>query len=215
MTQELRSFRRFADLDEAQAMVALLREAGLHAAVRENSAVFDVTFTAGIEREHHVLLPAVQFAGAEALLEEHAREEDAPLPAEHYLRTFDNEELLGVLREADAWSPQDRVWAADLLRDRGITVDTDALRMARQRRMAELARPEPAGRIWLATGFALIWLGGIGAMVIGWSLMNARKVIPDGRSVPRYAEADRRIGQIILVMGTTVLIGTFYLLFRW
>ncbi len=215
MPEELRSFRRFADLDEALSTAALLREAGFDATVRENSAVFDVTFTAGVEREHHVLLPADQFGGAEALLEEHAREEDAPLPAEHYLRTFDNEELLAVLREADAWSPQDRVWAADLLRDRGVTIDTDALRMARQRRMAQLAEPEPAGRIWLATGFALIWLGGIGAMVIGWSLLNARKVLPDGRSVYRYAEADRRMGQVILVMGATVLIGTLYFLFRW
>jgi hypothetical protein len=213
MPKQLRSFRRSVDLDEALSTAALLREAGFDATVRENSAVFDVTFTAGIEREHHVLLPADQFGGAEALLEEHAREQDEPLPADHYLRTFDNEELLGVLREADAWSPQDRVWAAGLLHDRGITVDTDALHMARQRRMAQLAEPEPAGRIWLATGFVLIWLGGIGAMVIGWSLMNARKVLPDGRSVYRYSEADRRNGRIILLLGGAALLLTLAYLF--
>jgi hypothetical protein len=210
-----RSFRHYAERAEAEEFVALLRSEGLDATVSENSAVFDVTFTAGAEQEYHVLLPADEFLRAEALLEQEARDIPLILPAEHYLRTFDNDELLDVLKEADAWSPEDRVRAERLLRDRGVQVDHEALRMARQHRMEELARPEKARWTWLAVGIALIWIGGIGGLVIGWSLMNARKVLPDGRSVYRYTEGDRRSGQIIFVMGAMVLVGMFYFLLRW
>ncbi len=210
-----RSFRHYADRAEAEDLAELLNSEGLDAVVSENSEVFDVTFTAGAEQEYHVLLPAEEFLRAEALLEEEAREEPLILPPEHYLRTFDNDELLDVLKEADAWSPEDRVQAERLLRARGVAVDHEALRVARQQRLEELARPEKARWTWLAVGIALIWMGGIGGLVIGWSLMSARKVLPDGRSVYRYTEGDRRSGQVIFVMGAVVLVGMFYFLFRW
>ena len=210
-----RSFRHYADRAEAVDLVALLNSEGLDAVVSDNSAVFDVTFTAGAEQEYHVLLPADEFLRAEEILEREAREVPLILSAEHYLRTFDNDELMDVLKEADAWSPEDRVQAERLLRDRGVQVDHEALRMARRYRMDELARPEKARWTWLAVGIALIWIGGIGGLVIGWSLTNARKVLPDGRSVYRYTEGDRRSGQIIFVMGAVVLVGMFYFLLRW
>lgn len=210
-----RSFRHYADRAEAVDLVALLNSEGLDAVVSDNSAVFDVTFTAGAEQEYHVLLPADEFLRAEEILEREAREVPLILSAEHYLRTFDNDELMEVLKEADAWSPEDRVQAERLLRARGVAVDHEVLRAARQQRMEELARPEKARWTWLAVGIALIWIGGIGGLVIGWSLMSARKVLPDGRSVYRYTEGDRRSGQVIFMMGAVVLVGMFYFLLRW
>jgi hypothetical protein len=210
-----RSFRHYADRAEAVDLVALLNSEGLDAVVSDNSAVFDVTFTAGAEQEYHVLLPADEFLRAEEILEREAREVPLILSAEHYLRTFDNDELMEVLKEADAWSPEDRVQAERLLRARGVAVDHEVLRAARQQRMEELARPEKARWTWLAVGIALIWIGGIGGLVIGWSLMSARKVLPDGRSVYRYTEGDRRSGQVIFMMGAVVLVGMFYFLPRW
>jgi hypothetical protein len=210
-----RSFRQYADRAEAVDLVALLNSEGLDAVVSDNSAVFDVTFTAGAEQEYHVLLPADEFLRAEEILEREAREVPLILSAEHYLRTFDNDELMDVLKEADAWSPEDRVQAERLLRARGVAVDHEVLRAARQQRMEELARPEKARWTWLAVGIALIWIGGIGGLVIGWSLMSARKVLPDGRSVYRYTEGDRRSGQVIFMMGAVVLVGMFYFLLRW
>lgn len=210
-----RSFRHYADRAEAVDLVALLNSEGLDAVVSDNSAVFDVTFTAGAEQEYHVLLPADEFLRAEEILEREAREVPLILSAEHYLRTFDNDELMEVLKEADAWSPEDRVQAERLLRARGVAVDHEVLRAARQQRKEELARPEKARWTWLAVGIALIWIGGIGGLVIGWSLMSARKVLPDGRSVYRYTEGDRRSGQVIFMMGAVVLVGMFYFLLRW
>jgi len=208
-----RSFRRYTERADAEHLAERLNEAGLEATVAENSAVFDVTFTAGAERDYHVMLSPGMFLKAEAVLEAEARDNSEELPPDHYLRTFDNEELRNVLIETDAWSAEDRILAERLLHDRGAPIVHVELERARQRRAMELAQPERARWTWYAAAIFTIWAGGIGGMVIGWSLMNARKTLPNGASVLRYAQADRMKGQAIFAMGSVVLVGMFYFMF--
>lgn len=208
MPQPPLSFRRFSEAGEARELAALLRAGGLPATVAENSVVFDVTFTAGAERDYHVLLPGDRFEQAEKLLEEQQREDLAPLPEDHYLHGFTDEELLDVLRRGHEWSAFDRLHTERLLGRRGLRPVPAAVEAARRQHIVELAQPEKAATGWLAAGVIMAWLGGIGGMIIGWSLMSARKTLPDGRSVFRYTGRDRRRGRTIFQIGVVVLTGT-------
>jgi hypothetical protein len=208
------SFRVLRDPAEAEDLADLLRTEGLPATVAENSAVFDVTFTAGVEREYHVMLPGHLFQQAESLLEEHQRQHLPPLSGDHYLHGFSDEELLEVLRESHAWSAFDRIHAERLLALRGVRTVPDALAATRRARLDELAEPEEAHAGWLLAGIIMVLFGGLGGMVIGWSLLSARKVLPDGRSVPRYGPRDRRRGRAIMLAGAVVLLATLVYFFH-
>ncbi|HMC97779.1 MAG TPA: hypothetical protein VKG92_09005 [Flavobacteriales bacterium] len=209
-----RGFRIVLDKQEAERLVHDLKAGGLHPELRENSAVFDVTFTAGAEKDLHVMLPPEEFERAEELLEQDAQRTLEPLAPDHFLNGFDNDELLDMLRKPDEWNPVDRAHAEKLLDDRGATIDRMALIRERDARIAELARSEKAKWTWFALAIATIWIGGSGGMVIGWSLMAARKTLPDGSQVHRYTEGDRRNGQAIFAFGLIVLLGTLVLFFR-
>ena len=214
MESKVASYRHMPDRASADALAALLNDAGLSAEVVENSQVFDVTFTAGIEREYHVILPQEQFAQAETLLEAQAGEEVASLPADHYLRTFGEEELWEVLRKADEWSPHDRVLARELLRQQGHIVDERMMQRFRAERLESLARPEKATGALIAAGITMVLFGGVVGMAIGYSMAQARKTLPDGGRVPRYTPQDRRTGQYIMVAGAVFTAATIYLAFQ-
>lgn len=214
MTHTLRSFRMVPDREQAEKLIDELQRAGLHPVLHVNSAVFDVTFTAGKEQDLHVLLPASEFLAAEEVLEAQAIREAEELPADHYLRSFSEEELLEVVGKPDEWNAFDRVQARRLLAEKGRSLDETTVGLMREQRMDELSRPEKARGIWLAAGIAMVWVGGFGGMVIGWSLMAGQRTLPNGQSVPRYREQDRNAGRLIFIAGLVVSLGTIWLLLR-
>lgn len=205
------SFRSTTDPAHARLLLQQLEEAGLDASLQENSATFDVTFTAGLEREFHVMLPPEQFMQAELVLEEEAQADADALPADHYLHAFSDEELLEVLRKPDEWAPHDRILAKRLLQQRGVRVDPGEMARMQQARLAELALPEKARFMLIVAGIVMVLFGGVVGMLIGYSLSQGRKTLPDGRRVPRYTAADRRTGVRLMVAGAVFSLITLLL----
>ncbi len=213
MSSGLASFHSTPDREAAEQLAARLAEGGLHATVVENSPVFDVTFTAGLERDFHVMLPREEFDRAGRLLEQDAERDAWTLPADHYLHGFSNEELLEVLQKPDEWAPPDRVMAHRLLRQRGMDLEQRDLERMRLERLAELARPEKARASLIIAGMAMVLFGGVVGMAIGYSLANASKTLPDGRRVTRYTAEDRRVGRYIMVAGALFTLATLAIMF--
>lgn len=209
------SFRSTTDPVHARQLQQQLEEAGLDARLQENSATFDVTFTAGLEREFHVMLPSEQFTQAELLLEEEAQADADALPTDHYLHAFSAEELLEVLRKPDEWAAHDRILAKRLLQQRGVRVAPGDVARMRQARLAELALPEKARFMLIVAGVVMVLFGGVVGMLIGYSLSQGRKTLPDGRRVPRYTAADRRTGVRLMVAGALFSLITLLLSYRY
>lgn len=220
MKSAFASFRSTTDPVHARQLQQQLEEAGLDASLQENSATFDVTFTVGLEREFHVMLPPEQFTQAELVLEEEAQADADALPADHYLHAFSDEELLEVLRKPDEWAAHDRILAKRLLQQRGVRVDSAEVARMRQARLAELALPEKARFMLIVAGIVMVLFGGVVGMLIGYSLSQGRKTLPDGRRVPRYTAADRRTGVRLMVAGAvfsliTLLLSYWYWPIGW
>lgn len=206
MPSPARLFRRFNTEADAGELAGRLRDAGLHPIVRENTDTFDVTFSAGIAKEWHVVLPAHEFEQAETWLEADEDNDITAMPEDHYLRSFTEEELMDVVRKSDEWAPHDRAWARALLVARGRQVSAQEQAGLRKERVEELGRPEKASLVLLGTAVCLVLFGGFAGMVIGWSLRYAYKTLPDGNRVPRYTQSDRESGTIILVAGGSMLL---------
>lgn len=209
----MQSFRLFVEREDAERFTEELLKGGFNPELRTTGQVFDVTFTAGMERETHVLLPEEEFVAAEEWLEQQTAALHGDVPADHYLTTFTDEELRDVVRDADAWAPHDRAWARTMLKERGRAIDDDEVSRIRAERMEELRRPEKAGSGMLLAAILMVLFGGFVGIVIGWSMRYARKTLPDGSRIFRYTEADRRTGTYIMIAGIFLLLVTLMLLF--
>ena len=209
----MRSFRLFAEREDAERFIEGLLQGGFHPELRTTGQVFDVTFTAGVERETHVMLPVEEFVKAEVWLEQQTTASQGDMPPDHYLTGFTDVELREVVRDADAWAPHDRAWARTLLKKRGRSIDDDEVSRIRAERLEDLRRPEKAGTGMLLAAILMVLFGGFVGIVIGWSMRYARKTLPDGGRMFRYTEADRRTGTYIMIAGSFLLVATFMLLF--
>ena len=111
-----------------------------------------------------------------------------------------------LLVKPDEWSSFDVALAGLLLRQRGRHVSADTLRLLRQHRVAELARPEQDHKVWILAGYLSALLGGFFGVLIGCQLYFHRKLLPDGRRVYAYSAPDRVHALRILVLAIIMLL---------
>jgi len=148
-----------------------------------------------------VRLRPADFEAARQLEDEANQQLASNVAPEYYLFSFSEEELFDILMKPDEWNSFDVTLASQLLQQRGRDISPDTMRLLRQNRIAELARPETSNRSWILAGYLFALMGGVFGLCIGWHLYFHRKRLPDGRSVMAFSEPDRRHGLRILVLG--------------
>ena len=205
MEEKFSVFQSFIQKEDAAELARRLEAEGIPFVLEDNNVSVDVTFAFDHSRdEYRIRIPQHLFANAHKILEEQAKEEAGLVPEEHFLHSFENEELFDVLKAPDEWSKTDYVFAQELLVYRGETVDQEQLERWKVERMDTLRQPEDGGSTSIALGYmgalgSLIVgpiLGGIGVF-IGGHLMKTNKTLPSGEVVPTYNEATRKSGKSI------------------
>ena len=73
-------------------------------------------------------------------------------------------------------------------------------------RIQDLSKPKKASGLFLFFGYFFILFGGIVAIPFGSHLLNSRKVLPNGESVYKYRDEDRKHGKRIMTIGIIVLV---------
>ncbi len=214
MDDSLRIYRRSPFQDEAQQLCDDLVTGGVPARLRTNSDVVDVTFSGRPAVEYHVMVPHDRFIEADEVLVRMAPIALEEVRSDHHLRALTQAELMEAVERPDEWSVPDVEVARLLLKERGVEVSEQEVRVHFQERMLLHSRPEPAPWEWVMLGYELSFLGGLFGAFIGWSLFTGHKTLPNGDRRPLY-DADVRLhGRLMFGLGIVMLILTVVTYFR-
>jgi hypothetical protein len=209
------TYRKFQSIGLAKELTDLLEEHKIEFHVENNSTGLS-DFIVGQNFESTVLikLRPAGFERVNSLLENFLKVNADELPADHYLLTFDDEELLGVIKEPDNWSIYDFALARQLLAKKGIAISSDERTSMKEQRTKELSVQEYSGITWILIGYLLALLGGIIGILIGIHLCTSKKTLPDGSRIYSYKQEDRFHGQVISVIGIGVFLFFVYYRFK-
>ncbi|MBK7605273.1 MAG: hypothetical protein IPI15_17220 [Saprospiraceae bacterium] len=167
-------FRQFILKDEALALVKKLDEGGIEAIFGDNKAPFDVTFES-----------------ADLLIAGSSDEAIHDLPNDYYLYSFTIDALYHILARYDEWGEIDLALAKKILTERGENIDDELIRIYKEKRLAQLAKPEKVNKSWLILSYFLA-LTGIYGIAFGHIIYSSNKTLPDGKVLPTYTENDAK-----------------------
>lgn len=176
----------------------------------QTSSALDASF--GTSQNIHkfvVKVPLAEFERAQTVLADLYRAALDQLDPGHYLFSFTDDELFDMLARPDEWSGLDVALAGQLLRQRGRDISPDTLRLLRQRRVAELARPDADNSGRIIAGYLTALLGGFLGIFFGADLYFSRRQLASGQYVPTYSPADRVHGLRILVLSAVMFVVLF------
>jgi hypothetical protein len=199
------SYEKFFSPDQAQPVIAILKENNIpyeFASIKQN--VDQVIAGGGPAYLYEIKIPASQFNAANRVLRENIQVNLDEVDPEYYLFSFDDFELIEILKKPDEWGRLDYAIARIILESRGIAYTNDELEALWKSRIETLARPEQEGRGWVLAGRFFALMGGFFGVLIGLVLIQSTKTLPDGRKVYTYDEETRKQGKTILYISLIV-----------
>lgn len=190
------SFMRFDAIERAEAHARQLRDAGVNCLVEQEPPNVDP-----LVRQHtianriHLMVRGEDFNQGHAVIESYYAQSLDTVEADYYLFSFTDTELFEILQKSDEWGHFDYVLAQKLLRDRGYDISADDLRSLKEKRVAELSRPE-AAPVGPAVGMGLL---------SSYIVATHKKTLPDGQQVYSYSASNRRRAIIIFYIIAAVI----------
>lgn len=147
------TYEMFFSSDQAQPVLAVLKEHHIpHEFTAIKQVVDQVIAGGGPGYQFEVRIPAGQFVKANRLLRESIQVNLGEVDPDYYLFSFQDFELIDILRKPDEWGLLDFVIARKILESRGITYSNDELDALWKNRIDALARPEHEGAGWVFAG---------------------------------------------------------------
>ncbi|WP_196885066.1 hypothetical protein [Aureivirga sp. CE67] len=206
MQEEFRAFKKFQTVAEAKEVQKILEEQHIKSILTDDTPPVDVTFTGStLQYSAIIKIKESDFKRAKEALKEYTESYMDSIDKDYYLFQFTDEELYDVLLKYDEWSELDYLLAQKILKERGRKVDLKLLNGLRNKRMLDLAKPEKSQKTWIAAGYIFSLLGGIFGLIIGYSLMNSKKTLPNGKRVFSYSDHDRKHGVKIFYLGIVMM----------
>ena len=199
------SFRTTVTLEQAEELRDRLIENGIASRVAKNEGDLDYVLQGEAPtNKFEVLINEEDLESSRKVLSDLAADELDQVSQDHYLFSFTNEELMKVLVEKNEWNEVDVLLSEKILKDRGITIDTDELNQQRKLRKEELSKPKGGQVFWVVIGYVSAFLGGFLGLVIGYFIWKAKNKLPDGQKVPAYNESLRKHGLTIFLISLIV-----------
>jgi hypothetical protein len=247
---EFATYQQFFSAEEAEGVIAILKEHGIPYTFKQTRAGFDtVIIGENLNEQWDLRIPTDQFSRANDLLLANTTVNLEELEKDYYLFSFSQEELENIIRNPDEWGRHDYLVAVELLKQRGENVSKEQLQEFREKKMEVLAKPpKKVPLFWLIAAYGLpvlaillIWTpayydsfndstssgillvyigayviayGGVIAVLVGLSLWQFKKMLPDGNRVYRFLPGDRKHGKTIFFLGLiaafSLVISSFY-----
>lgn len=195
-------YQSFTNQEEAEDLVDLLKENSIDYKVESSSGAFNPSFV--FTPEISVLISPLNVRLVNSLFVSQA-------PKDYYLYDFSDAELQELIEKKDEWSLFDYQFAQSILLERGIVVDEEEINSLNSKRISELRQPEESQKSWIIIGYALILIGALPGIFIGYSIWKGTKTLPNGEHVHRFSEGDREHGKWI----TWISIALFIPIFLW
>jgi len=199
MAEDFLTFQKFNDMGLAEAVSKTLGRSGIEFRLENNQKFFDPSFANNdVQADISLKIRAEDFPKADQALAEYYRQQLDTVEADYYLFEFTDRELLEIVSKPDEWGHFDYQLAQKILKERGIEISPEAASRLKEKRVEELAKPEPVHSSWIYIGYIATLFGGAFGIIIGAILAYFKKTLPDGRRVYVYPEVERKHGKWIL-----------------
>lgn len=208
MTETYLTFQKFNDIELANEIAERLKQNDIECFVQDNQGkFFDPSFANNsVEADIAIKLKPDDFIKANKALEDYYKKHLDTVDKDYYLFEFSDTELIDIISKPDEWGKFDYQLAQKILKDKGREIKPDTVQKLKTQRIDELLSPEKANRFLIIAGYFFIFVGAVIGIIIGWSLYNSKKTLPNGQRVFVYRHEDRMHGSRILLMATIVLI---------
>jgi hypothetical protein len=117
-------------------------------------------------------------------------------PRDHYLLIFSNEELFNVLKTPDLWINFDYELAKQILSNRGVEIFEKQLEEYKITRNILLSNPEKIKKWYIYGTYLLAITYPLTIFCIEKSIINFKKITPEGNLIYAYEREDRKNGRI-------------------
>jgi len=222
MPEALVTFHEFSDPYIAGEFAEQLSSDGIDFLVENPPGLLDNTFIGTSSNPAIIIkLNPADFSRAHKVLEDYYKKQVDLVSRDYYLFDFKEEELYEILAKPDEWGLFDYQLAQKILRERGKTIDNNALLKLCAERKTVLAEPISSGVSFYIIGYFFIvygiyssifpltsinlvpylFLTPFFSIVIGHFLFKSKKTLPDGEMVFAYREEDRKQGMIMMYAG--------------
>ena len=208
MKTEYSVFKKFSNLDQAKDVQSLLEKNEIDTIIENNVSSLPTTIVGGNEMLNQIEIKIRQsdFKKANEILNKHFQITLDEIDKDYYLFQFSDKELYDILLKPDEWGNIDYILAKQLLEKRGKSIDNEMLEALKEQRIIDLAKPEENQVTWIIAGYFFAIIGGLLGIIIGYSLMNSKKTLPNGVQVYSYNNKDRKHGKNIFYIGIIVII---------
>ena len=201
------TYRKFFEEDEVKGLTDLLNEKGIAYEVSEDRESLDSLYgDKQFTRQFNVKIQKSDFQKLDAVLHDIASQELDAVDRDHYLFSFNDDELFDIVAKPDEWNEFDYQLAQRILKERGKEIDPGTVSKLKEDRIRELAKPEEKQRGWIYAGYISSLLGGLFGVFIGWHISSFKKTLPNGERVYGFTPQDRVHGWRILLIGIFMFI---------
>jgi hypothetical protein len=221
------SYEKFFNPDQAQPVMTILKENGIpYEFVPVKQVVDQVLVGGGPAYTHEIKIPGNQFNRANRLLRENIQVNFNEVDPDYYLFSFEDAELIEILKQPDEWGRLDFALSRKILESRAIVYTNDELDALWNSRMETLAKPS-SGSGWSYVGYALSILAAFIGIIVGLVYWTSTKTLPNGKRYYIYDEPTRKRGKnifilslIVTAIALTILLAKSYLIvsenwFEW
>jgi hypothetical protein len=200
-------YKTFFSIEEAEPILELLQQKGIeYQTTNYNSNIGSTFASTNNPNKIEVRLLPNQFEVVDTILEQEAAKAVTSLPADHYMHSLTEDELMEVLEKPDEWTKEDYLIAQQLLRQHGKVINQAMLDDMWAKRMELLSTPETGSSFWIAVGYISAFCGGFLGILMGWYMMSQKKTLPNGESIYVYNQSTRTAGRQIFFIGIASLI---------
>ena len=155
-------------------------------------------------KQFFIKIDEKDFSKADLIFEQQFLAEIKNVDKDYYLYAFSDGELFDIIRKKDEWGEFDFQLAKVILKERGKEVTAEMVTLLKEKRHQELSKPENDQTNLVYYGYAAALMGGFVGIFIGWHLNTHKKILPNGKQIYAYRDADRKQGLIIFVIGLIV-----------
>jgi hypothetical protein len=214
------TYEKFFSTEQAEPVLHILKDHEIpYELVSITEQVDQLISGGGPAYAYELKIAANQFDMVNRLLYEKIQIKLNEVDPDYYLFTFDDKELLDILKEPDEWGRLDYVIAREILETRGIRFSSEELEAFWNRKMEKLAQPEKASTLGKYGGYSLSVGVCFVGVVTGLVYWRSTKTLPNGDRYYIYDEETRKLGKnmvylslVIMTVALTIILARSFVL---